>query len=81
MSAHSDAMLKAIAKVQHPSLSYHPYKQRAVIVALIHSFYGVALVDSDARAFSFLRRSLIGTSPVRHDQVALARTTIQEHVK
>ena len=67
-------MLTALAKVAHPSISFDESAKRAVVVQVVNDLHGITMPDErTGMAFTHLRRSLIGTSPVRHDQLSLAR--------
>ena len=67
-------MLTALAKVSHPSIAFDESAKRAVIVKVINDLHGITINGENVgAAFLHLRRSLIGTSPVRHDQLSLAR--------
>ena len=70
-------MLTALAKVAHPSIAFDEEAKRAVIVKVVQDLSTVIpFSDSERMAFTHLRRSLIGNSPVRHDQLALCHAIL-----
>ena len=72
-------MLTALAKVAHPSIAFDEEAKRAVIVEVVQDLSTVIpFSDSERMAYTHLRRSLIGTSPVRHDQLVLARDLLNQ---
>ena len=70
-------MLTALAKVAHPSIAFDEEAKRAVIVKVVQDLHGITMPGKDVRmAYTHLRHSLIGTSPVRHDQLALCHAIL-----
>lgn len=79
MIATTTAMRQALSKVSHPSLSHNSQAQRAVIVSVVQSIPDPRKLSTlEAQAFLHLRRSLIGNSPIRHDQLNLARDFLKD---
>lgn len=71
-------MRAALGRIQHPSYASNEDAKRAVIVAAVNTIMPTKVMptfanEQDRVAFLHFRRSLLGTSPLRHDMLNIAR--------